>query len=123
MPKFHVIAGPDATPAYPIVRKIGPADLKDALAKGVDDFWAMPTSLVFLGLIYPIVGMCLAGWGSRRCAPEGAHRCLLVGRRRAPPIGNPRANQKTRARSIGSIRSMDCPAPETNLIDRSVRIG
>ncbi len=62
MPKFHVIAGPDATPAYPIVRKIGPADLKDALAKGVDDFWAMPTSLVFLGLIYPIVGMCLAGY-------------------------------------------------------------
>ena len=48
MPKFHA-----ATPAYPIVRKIGPADLKDALAKGVDDFWAMPTSLVFLGLIYP----------------------------------------------------------------------
>src|SRR6202045_4148572 len=62
MPKFHVITGPDATPAYPIVRKIGPADLKDALAKGVDDFWAMPTSLVFLGLIYPIVGMCLAGF-------------------------------------------------------------
>ena len=62
MPKFHVIAGPDATPAYPIVRKIGPADLKDALAKGVDDFLAMPTSLVFLGLIYPIVGMCLAGF-------------------------------------------------------------
>ena len=56
MPKFH------ATPAYPIVRKIGPADLKDALAKGVDDFLVMPTSLVFLGLIYPIVGMCLAGF-------------------------------------------------------------
>src|SRR3984893_4682883 len=62
MPKFHVIAGPDATPTYRIVRKIGPADLKDALAKGIDDFWAMPTSLVFLGLIYPIVGMCLAGF-------------------------------------------------------------
>src|SRR5580700_4234243 len=62
MPKFHVIAGPDATPAYPIVRKIGTADLKDALAKGVDDFLVMPTSLVFLGLIYPIVGMCLAGF-------------------------------------------------------------
>ena len=62
MPKFHVIAGPDATPAYPIVRKIGPADLKDALAKGIDDFLAMPSSLVFLGLIYPIVGMCLAGF-------------------------------------------------------------
>jgi uncharacterized membrane protein len=62
MPKFHVIAGPDATLDYPIVRKIGPADLKDALAKGLDDFWAIPTSLIFLGLIYPIAGMCLAGY-------------------------------------------------------------
>jgi Predicted integral membrane protein (DUF2189) len=62
MPTFHAIAGPDATPDYPVVRKIGPADLKDALARGIDDFWAIPTSLIFLGLIYPIVGMCLAGY-------------------------------------------------------------
>ncbi|MGH6935584.1 MAG: DUF2189 domain-containing protein [Methylocella sp.] len=62
MPKFHVIAGPDATLDYPIVRKIGPADLKYALSKGVDDFLAMPSSLFFLGLIYPIVGLCLAGY-------------------------------------------------------------
>ena len=62
MPKFHVIAGPDSTLAYPAVRKIGPADLKYALSKGVDDFLAMPSSLFFLGLIYPIVGLCLAGY-------------------------------------------------------------
>ena len=62
MPKLHVIAGLDSTYVYPSVRKIGPADLKDALAKGVDDFLAMPSSLVFLGLIYPIVGLCLAGY-------------------------------------------------------------
>jgi uncharacterized membrane protein len=62
VPKFHVIAGPHATPDYPVVRKIGPADLKDALARGIDDFWAIPTSLVFLGLIYPIAGLCLAGY-------------------------------------------------------------
>ena len=61
MPKFHVIAGPHATPDYPVVRKIGPADLKDALARGIDDFWAIPASLVFLGLIYPI-GICIAGY-------------------------------------------------------------
>ena len=62
MPKFHVIAGPDSTPVYPSVRKIAPADLKNCLAKGIDDFLAMPSSLVFLGLIYPIVGICLAGY-------------------------------------------------------------
>ena len=62
MPKFHVIVGPESTPVYPGVRKIGPADLKDVLAKGVDDFFAMPSSLVFLGMIYPIVGVFLAGY-------------------------------------------------------------
>lgn len=41
--------------AQPIVRKIGVADLKDAAAKGLADFNAMPTHLVFLCLIYPIV--------------------------------------------------------------------
>ncbi|MCB1494895.1 MAG: DUF2189 domain-containing protein [Bauldia sp.] len=44
----------------PVVRKIGPADLKDALSRGLADFWAMPTHIVFLGLIYPIVGLVLA---------------------------------------------------------------
>jgi uncharacterized membrane protein len=43
----------------PVVRSIGPADLRDALAKGLDDFWAMPTHVVFLSLIYPIVGIAL----------------------------------------------------------------
>ena len=59
MPKFHVIVGPDATPVYPNVRKIGPSDLKDALAKGMEDFLTMPSSLFFLGLIYPLVGIWL----------------------------------------------------------------
>ena len=43
----------------PAVRSIGPVDLRDALAKGLDDFWAMPTHVVFLSLIYPIVGIAL----------------------------------------------------------------
>jgi uncharacterized membrane protein len=62
MPQFPVIVGPDSTPVYPSVRKIGPPDLKNALAKGIDDFLAMPSSHVFLGLIYPIALMCLAGY-------------------------------------------------------------
>ncbi|MEE9587419.1 MAG: DUF2189 domain-containing protein [Hyphomicrobiaceae bacterium] len=43
-----------------MVRSIAPADLKDVLAKGLDDFWAMPTHVIFLVLIYPIVGILLA---------------------------------------------------------------
>ena len=58
MSQFDVITGPDSTPVYR-VRKIGPADLKDALAKGLADFSAKPSHLVFLGLIYPLVGIGL----------------------------------------------------------------
>lgn len=60
MANFHILAGAGEVPAHPVVRKIGIADLKLALARGFDDFWAMPSHLVFLGLIYPIIGACLA---------------------------------------------------------------
>ena len=43
----------------PKVRTITPADLRDVLAKGWDDFRAMPTHVVFLSLIYPIIGILL----------------------------------------------------------------
>lgn len=36
MLNVHALAGPDAAPS--VVRKVGPADLKDALIKGVNDF-------------------------------------------------------------------------------------
>lgn len=48
-----------ASDELPTIRKITPADLKDALAKGLADFWAMPTHIVFLGLIYPVIGLVL----------------------------------------------------------------
>src|SRR5437899_8538191 len=57
---LHVITGAGESPAYPIVRKIGFADLKDAVAKGIDDFSAMPTHVIFLAIIYPLVGLFLA---------------------------------------------------------------
>jgi uncharacterized membrane protein len=60
MPHLHVISGPGESLAYPIVRKIGFADLKDAVAKGIDDFSAMPTHVIFLAMIYPLVGLVLA---------------------------------------------------------------
>jgi uncharacterized membrane protein len=48
-----------ASDELPTIRKITPADLKDALSKGLADFWAMPTHIVFLGLIYPVIGLLL----------------------------------------------------------------
>jgi uncharacterized membrane protein len=46
--------------ARPVVRKIGTADLVDALRKGLDDFSVMPSHVLFVGLIYPIVGLFFA---------------------------------------------------------------
>ena len=59
MPNVHVIAGAGETPSHPTVRKIGVTDLKDALAKGLDDFSAMPTHVLFLGVLYPLIGLFL----------------------------------------------------------------
>ena len=44
----------------PVIRRIGIADLRDALAKGVADVGAYRTDVIFLSLIYPIVGLVLA---------------------------------------------------------------
>ena len=50
----------DATHELPRVRTITPRDLVDVLAKGLDDFWAMPTHVIFLSLIYPVAGIAIA---------------------------------------------------------------
>ena len=55
----HVIAGESLTQAHPKIRTIGFADLKEALAQGLDDFRAMPSHAVFLCLIYPVVGFVI----------------------------------------------------------------
>jgi uncharacterized membrane protein len=56
----HALMGAESTPGPPVIRTIGVMDLKDALARGMSDFSAMPTHVVFLCLIYPIVGLILA---------------------------------------------------------------
>lgn len=43
----------------PGIRRISPAVLKDVLAKGWDDFKAMPTFAFFLVVIYPLIGFVL----------------------------------------------------------------
>src|SRR5436190_14825616 len=60
MAQLHVLMGADTIRARPVIRTIGLADLKDALARGLADFSAIPTHAVFLCLIYPIVGLILA---------------------------------------------------------------
>ena len=46
-------------PGEPAVRAIGLTDLRDAVAKGIEDFNAVPTHAVFLGIIYAVLGIIL----------------------------------------------------------------
>ena len=62
MAHTDVILPKEPTPGLPAVRTITPSDLLDALARGLDDFRAMPTHVIFLSLIYPIAGLAIARW-------------------------------------------------------------
>ncbi len=59
MATVDIMLPADTAGELPEIRKISAADLKDALAKGLADFRAMPTHIVFLGLIYPVIGVLL----------------------------------------------------------------
>ena len=58
MMNLQLLALPDTTPGYPVLRKVGPADLKDALTKGANDFLpildflANPLFAVLFSIIY-----------------------------------------------------------------------
>ncbi len=54
------ITGSEASYSQPTINKIGMADIRDALASGLVDFKEMPTHLIFLCLIYPIVTVLFA---------------------------------------------------------------
>lgn len=64
MTVFHVMAGSGTGLAHPGIRRIGVADVFDALRLGWQDFNAKPSHYVFLCLIYPIAGVVLATWSS-----------------------------------------------------------
>lgn len=46
--------------AAPAIRRIGIADLIDSLRRGLDDFAASRTDVIYLALVYPVAGLVLA---------------------------------------------------------------
>jgi uncharacterized membrane protein len=64
-----VLSRPDITPAYFVIRKIGPAGLKDALTRGIKDFLPAldflgnPLYLVSISIIFAVISLCLIGGG------------------------------------------------------------
>lgn len=61
---FHVYAGATQTIEHVGVRKIGVGDLFAALREGFADFMAKPSHVMFIIVIYPLVGVVLAAWTS-----------------------------------------------------------
>jgi uncharacterized membrane protein len=59
MAQTDIILPTEPPHELPVVRTIGLAELRGALAKGLDDFRAMPTHVIFLSLLYPVVGLLL----------------------------------------------------------------
>lgn len=59
MAGFHVLTSGAEVQEFPVVRKIGFTDLKRALFEGFDDFRAMPSHLLFLAVIYLVIGIFL----------------------------------------------------------------
>jgi len=59
MANSHVLVGASTSPQAVVIRRITPSDLRHALARGVDDFVAMPSHAVFLCVIYPLLGLFL----------------------------------------------------------------
>lgn len=64
MTTFHVLSGANESAVHPEIRKIGIADVFDALRLGLDDFREKPSHYVFLCLIYPIAGVVLMTWSA-----------------------------------------------------------
>ena len=58
----RAVRGTQVSPdsSLPMIRRIGVADLRDVLARGLDDFGAYRTDVIFLCIIYPVIGLVLA---------------------------------------------------------------
>jgi uncharacterized membrane protein len=59
MTTFHAIGGAAEAPDLPSIRRISTRDVSDALRAGIDDFLAMPSHVVLLALLYPVIGLVI----------------------------------------------------------------
>lgn len=60
MTNLNIYFGQRGIAAVPTIRRIELRDIREALANGAKDFYAMPSHLAFLAAIYPLCGVVLA---------------------------------------------------------------
>ena len=105
--------------AVPALRRIGLADLKLALAKGVQDFEANRTDVIFLCVMYPVVGLLLwrlaSGYGFLHLLFPLASGFALLG-----PLAALGLYEMSRRRGLGlevipaREKIHPCPAPRSS---------
>ena len=92
--------GPRAdTPSTVNVRHIELADLRWALTRGMEDFGASRTDVIFLCVVYPLIGLSLARWRPATTATVDlplASGFALVG-----PLAAVGLNEMSRRREMG----------------------
>lgn len=59
MAGMHILSGSAFAPHDVVVRKIDAHDIWASLRDGAADFYAAPSHLLFIGMIYPLAGICL----------------------------------------------------------------
>jgi uncharacterized membrane protein len=64
MAQSQMMAGAVTSTARPSIRRLTIDDLRQALLDGVDDFRTFPSHALFLVILYPIVGLCIAAVAS-----------------------------------------------------------
>jgi len=122
MSSSHLLVGADA-PAQLEVRHITPGDILQALARGLDDFGAMPSHALFLCVFYPLIGLCLIAFvsgyamlplafpiaaGFALIGPFAAIGLYELSRRREAGLDTSSAHalDVLRSRSIGAILAL-----------------
>jgi uncharacterized membrane protein len=86
MATAHILVGASTSPAQPVVRHISPSDLYQSLARGIDDFTAMPSHALFLCVIYPLLGILSSAAAAKPgSTARRATRWMCCTRRRSAP--------------------------------------